>query len=346
LSLRRGIRRVVGRSDASRWRNSLKRRQVLAWQDRERVSALGPPAGADDRPQRRKAGWCGMRPVFGLFPNLDKPEALAATRELQAFLERREYEVSISPIQVGAGHDPASPPAVQSPARLSLAVVLGGDGTLLATAKALVDHSCPILGVNFGHLGFLTELEHRELFDELPAILDGRYKVENRRLLEAVVVRCGDPVRRFLALNDAVVAKGPFARLIRLETYVGDTLVARYPADGLIVATPTGSTAYSLSAGGPVVNPNLSLLIITPICPHSFYDRSIVVSCDEVIRIRVLAEHRETMLTVDGQEGFPLNHADEVRVRQSDRMVRLVRRPGWSFFRVLRHKLAERDWEE
>ncbi|MCY0877700.1 MAG: NAD(+)/NADH kinase [Firmicutes bacterium] len=215
-------------------------------------------------------------------------------------------------------------------------VVLGGDGTLLRAAKQLVAIDAPILGVNLGHLGFLTEVEVPELYASLTWVMNGQFVVDERRLLHASVQREGRRLAEFEAMNDVVVAKGPFARLIHLETFVEGAYVATYPADGLIVATPTGSTAYSLSAGGPILTPGLDVTVITPICPHSFFDRSIVIPRDQEVRIRIRTIHRDTLVTIDGQEVHPLEDGDEVIVVSSPQRVRLVRRPDWSFFQVLR----------
>ena len=215
-------------------------------------------------------------------------------------------------------------------------VVLGGDGTLLRAAKELAFLERPVLGVNLGHLGFLTEVEVPDLLLALSSLLQGEYTIDERHLLSASVLRDGQQLARFDAMNDVVVAKGPFARLINLETFVDNAYVTTYPADGLIVATPTGSTAYSLSAGGPILAPDLSNMVITPICPHSFFDRSIVIDGSHQIKIRIRTIHRDTLVTIDGQEGHPLEDGDEVVVETSPITIRLIRRPGWSFFHVLR----------
>jgi NAD+ kinase len=215
-------------------------------------------------------------------------------------------------------------------------VVLGGDGTLLRAAKDLAFLERPILGVNLGHLGFLTEVEVPDLLLALSSLLQGEYTIDERHLLSASVLRDGQELARFDAMNDVVVAKGPFARLINLETFVDNAYVTTYPADGLIVATPTGSTAYSLSAGGPILAPDLGNMVITPICPHSFFDRSIVIDGSHQIKIRIRTIHRDTLVTIDGQEGHPLEDGDEVVVETSPITIRLIRRPGWSFFHVLR----------
>jgi len=219
---------------------------------------------------------------------------------------------------------------------LACTVVLGGDGTLLRAAKQLASLDTPVLGVNLGHLGFLTEVEVPELYAALQAVLRGEYALDARRLLRCSVVRNGAILAEFEAMNDVVVAKGPFARLINLETFVDAAYVTTYPADGLIIATPTGSTAYSLSAGGPILSPDLDVMVLTPICPHSFFDRSIVLSRKQEVRIRIRTTHRDTLVTIDGQDVHPLEDGDEVVVVASPTTVNLIRRPGWSFFHVLR----------
>jgi NAD+ kinase len=215
-------------------------------------------------------------------------------------------------------------------------VVLGGDGTLLRAAKQLAALNAPVLGVNLGHLGFLTEVEVPELYAALAAVIRREFVCDARQLLTARVVRDGQVLVEFEAMNDVVVAKGPFARLINLETFVDNAYVTTYPADGLIIATPTGSTAYSLSAGGPILTPDLDVMVLTPICPHSFFDRSIVLSRRQEVRIRIRTVHRDTLVTIDGQEVNPLEDGDEVVVVSSPTVIRLIRRPGWSFFHVLR----------
>lgn len=215
-------------------------------------------------------------------------------------------------------------------------VVLGGDGTLLRAAKDLALLDAPILGVNLGHLGFLTEVEVPEVYAALAAVVRGEFVLDERKLLTARVIRGDRTLAEFEAMNDVVVAKGPFARLIHLETFVDSAYVTTYPADGAIIATPTGSTAYSLSAGGPILTPDLDVMVLTPICPHSFFDRSIVLSRRQEVRIRIRTVHRDTLVTIDGQEVHPLEDGDEVVVVASPTSIRLIRRPGWSFFHVLR----------
>lgn len=275
---------------------------------------------------------------IGIWPNLDKQQAGVLTRQLCHWLGERGVETVLLPAAAdavglaGSGVDPSHP----AWGEVKFVVVLGGDGTLLNAARRLAAYNRPLMGVNLGHLGFLTEVEVPDLYPALTAFLAGHYVIDERMTLHARVVRGNQPVWDVQALNDVVITKGPFARLVSLETFVDDAYVTTYPADGLILSTPTGSTAYSLSAGGPVASPSLDVMVLTPICPHSFFDRSIVLGGAARVRVRIRAEHRETLLTVDGQEGFPLEDSDEIHVEANPDRVGLMRRPEWNFYHVLR----------
>jgi NAD+ kinase len=221
---------------------------------------------------------------------------------------------------------------------VDLIVVLGGDGTLLSVTRGQLGGT-PVLGINMGFLGFLTEHSAEELFPMLDAVLEGRVDIQRReRLAVTVETPHGDPVTRFV-LNDAVVTKSALARVITLAVHVDGRLVSRFRADGLIVATPTGSTAYSLSAGGPILYPTLDVLVVTPICPHTLTNRPIVLSLDSVVEVRLESQSEEVYLTLDGQEGFPLTTHDLVRIRKCDEPVFLIEHPRRTYFQVLHRKL-------
>lgn len=273
-----------------------------------------------------------------IWPNPDKDQVRGLTGKIGNWAVQNEIAVIIPAVLAEAAGYPDLGRDLETLEAGSVdgIVVLGGDGTLLHAAKALAWLNCPILGVNLGHLGFLTEVEVPDLLPALTAMVNNQYEIDQRRLLTARVMRGSRELARFEAMNDVVVNKGPFARLINLETFVDEAYVTTYPADGLIVASPTGSTAYSLSAGGPILSPALSVMVVTPICPHSFFDRSIVINGGQQVKIRVRAMHRDTLVTVDGQETHPLEDGDEVLVETSSTTIRLLRRPGWSFFQVLR----------
>jgi NAD+ kinase len=225
-----------------------------------------------------------------------------------------------------------------------LAVVLGGDGTLLAMAKAIAEsgHDIPILAVNFGSLGFLTEITRPELYQSLDAVLAGRCSYDLRMMLraEAAVARLSH-----MALNDVVFSRTALSRMIELSVSVGDQFVTAVKADGLIVATPTGSTAYNLAAGGPIVHPAMDALVLTPIAPHTLSNRPIVIPAERDVRVTSTSSNagNEVYVTLDGQTGFGLQEGDELTITRAERPLRLVRSTTRSYFEVLRQKLK---WNE
>ena len=222
---------------------------------------------------------------------------------------------------------------------VDLLVVLGGDGTILSAARSAPDSSLPILPVNLGSLGFLAAISVEEVFPELERALKGEHRIGVRRLLHCEVVRDGQAISSYDALNDVVITKASLARIIDVETHVDRHFVCRYKADGLIVATPTGSTAYSLAAGGPILFPQLAAFCITPICPHMLTNRPVIVPDSSEIRMLNLAADGDAYLTVDGQVGEPLRKSDLVVCQRSTRSISLIRPPKLLYFDVLRQKL-------
>lgn len=220
-----------------------------------------------------------------------------------------------------------------------LLVVLGGDGTILSGAR-LAAGRVPVLGVNMGGFGFLAEVNLDDLPEAIPTILGGSAAVEERTMLEAEITGPGGVRVRALALNDMVVAPAGVARVIRVSTWVNREHLATYPADGVIVATPTGSTAYSLSAGGPIVHPQVDVIVVTPICPHTFTARPVVVSGDAVVGIEAAPTGEQVCLSVDGQESHPMWDGERVNVRRAAERTRLVRVHPPSFYSILRAKLG------
>lgn len=230
-------------------------------------------------------------------------------------------------------------PDVTSLAReVDLLLVFGGDGTMLSAARSVAGLPTPILGVNIGSLGFLTEIPSARVAEELPAIWEGNFTIEERSLLEATGLVADDELFQ-VALNDFVVSRGATSRLIELEVLVNGEALTNYRADGLIISSPTGSTAYSLAAGGAIVSPSAPVLTLTPICPHTLTNRSVIVSSDSVIEVRVRSQKLEIFLTADGQVQLPLFFGNKIQVRKSEKSVRLVRLPNSSFFQTLRQKL-------
>ncbi|HZT75446.1 MAG TPA: NAD(+)/NADH kinase [Vicinamibacterales bacterium] len=223
-----------------------------------------------------------------------------------------------------------------------LVAVLGGDGTLLSMADAIgaAGSHIPILGVNFGSLGFLTEVTLPELYPALDAAITGRAPIEERMMLRSSTARSGEAVPEYIALNDVVITKAARSRMIDLSVSVGDEFVTRVKADGLIVATPTGSTAYNLAAGGPIVQPTLDALILTPIAPHTLTNRPIVIPAGSAVRVQPHIDERDELyVTFDGQAGFQLRGGDQIRICRADRPLRLIRPSTRSYFEVLRQKL-------
>lgn len=227
--------------------------------------------------------------------------------------------------------------------KIALLIVLGGDGTLLSAARALGDHRIPILAVNLGGLGFLTSVTLDEMYPVLEQVIAGKHSTSERMMLEAEIIRQGQAPERQRALNDAVATKAALARMLEFDVYVDRNHVGRYRADGIIVATPTGSTAYSLAAGGPIVDPQLDAFVITPICPHMLTNRPLVIPHSSTIELDFAPADEPVYITLDGQIGFQLAPSDRVIVTKSTSRVALVRPPHKTYFEVLRSKLR---WSE
>ncbi len=222
--------------------------------------------------------------------------------------------------------------------RSDLLITFGGDGTLLSVARHAPEN-VPILGVNMGTLGFLTEVGVEDFPELLERVLAGDYQVESRVAFDVWVDGAGRDHRSYRVLNDATINKSALARIVEMRVAVSGAFVSTFRADGLIVSTPTGSTAYNLSAGGPIIYPTMGAVVITPICPHMLTNRPIVLPDDQEIEIRIVAEHQEIFLTLDGQEGLPITANDIVRIRKSASSVKLIRRGDRNYFDVLRAKL-------
>lgn len=269
----------------------------------------------------------------------DEPRAVAAARDLVKQLAERGLEAGLDPL--AASHLGGSGRAWSDLAgEVDLLVVLGGDGTLLAVAREVGSRAVPVLGVNLGTLGFLSAVGLDELGSALDPILHGEGRIESRMRLDVELERAAGEPLRYLALNDAVINHGALARIIDLETRADGSELTTYHADGLIVSTPTGSTAYSLSAGGPILEPGLRAVVLTPICPHTLTQRPIVLPETACIEVRVQGRrHDDVQLTVDGQAGVRVGEGDVVRVRRSPHPLHLVVSPDQTRFQVLREKL-------
>jgi NAD+ kinase len=240
----------------------------------------------------------------------------------------------------GAGRRVADKRALAE--QVDMVLVLGGDGTLLSMAARIAEagSGIPILGVNFGSLGFLTEITLPELYPSLDAALSGQARIEERLMLRATTLRSGQRLAEHLVLNDVVITSGARSRMIDLSVSVGDEFLTAVKADGLIVGTPTGSTAYNLSAGGPIMQPNVDAIIITPIAPHTLTNRPIIIPSTSAVRVQPLMDDRdEVFVTFDGQEGLQICADDELIVCRADRPLRLIRPSTRGYFDVLRQKL-------
>lgn len=219
------------------------------------------------------------------------------------------------------------------------AVVLGGDGTMLSACRIIGGKKIPIIGINMGRLGFITEISRNNLFDILEEIFSGKYEIEERSMINAQVFRDEQIINEYLGLNDIVIGKGIMAKISDFDLIINNVHVSTIKADGIIVSTPTGSTAYNLSAGGPILHPTLKGLVFTPICPHTLSVRPLVLPDHFIIEIVISSHVRDIFLTVDGQIGFPLQKNDKVRCRIANEKTYLIKSIGKNYFRVLREKL-------
>jgi NAD+ kinase len=275
----------------------------------------------------------------GVISKPDKPELARVVPDLLGWLRKHDYQVVMDPetaayaagFEVVARNDMASRP-------LNFVIVLGGDGTLLSAARAVAKSGIPVLGVNLGSLGFLTEVPLENLYTTLQSIEDSCCNVDTRSMVRCDVMRQDTSIAQYDALNDVVVGKGTIARLNHCDVYVDRLFVSRYQADSLIVSTPTGSTAYSLAAGGPILMPSVEAFVITPVSAHSLTHRPLVVRDTAEIEIVVKTGEDEAYLSVDGQVGMPMFDGDRVRCRKSQYQVKLLHVQG-TFFDVLRTKL-------
>jgi NAD+ kinase len=269
-----------------------------------------------------------------------KPELEAILRDLIAWLEAHGYGYVLDPQTAAYIQGAVGVPRPELPqSQPNVVIVLGGDGTLLAAARVFAKTTTPILSVNLGSLGFLTEIPLADLYATLQAWCDNRAEIELRSMMHAELHRDGMLFQEWHALNDVVVAKGAIARMADFRVEIDSQFVAKFRADGVIVATPTGSTAYNLAAAGPIMMPSVNAMVVTPICPHLLTIRPIVVPGGSTIQVDVEGVPNETYLTVDGQEAVPLLLGDKVGCRRSEYSVRLLRLSPNGLFNVLRSKL-------
>jgi NAD+ kinase len=278
--------------------------------------------------------------TIGLAVNPTKPKAIPVTECLVELIERHGAHVFVDEESAEAiGRPDLGIPQSEFPNRVEILFVLGGDGTILGFARQFAKTGLPMLGINLGHLGFLSEAEPQDLENAVQRVLSGDYCLENRLMLEAQVVRGGQVVYEAAGLNDVAIAKGSFGRMVTNRVFVDDMYVDQYTGDGLLVSTPTGSTAYSLSCGGPIVSPHIEVIVLTPICPHTLHSRPMVIAANQEVRVEVEATHDELVLSVDGQLFYELENHDVIRVRQAGYKTTLIKWRDREFFDVLRRKL-------
>ena len=286
--------------------------------------------------------------TIGVLARPDLKEAGPTLAALVEWLCKKNVRVCLDEATAALGGEALTAPCLVASGRdlaglADALVVLGGDGTLLAASR-LLEKPIPVLGVNFGSLGFLTEITLADLYPALEGVLEGRYEFEDRRLLRAVVRRKGRPDVTADVLNDVVITKAGPSRIIEVDVAVDGAFVSSFRADGIIVSSPTGSTAYNLAAGGPILHPTLPAVVITPICPHMLTNRPLVVGDEARIEVRLPAGRDvEVYAALDGQETFAFADGDHVAVTGSPRRLKLVKAPGRDYFAVLRTKLKWGD---
>lgn len=279
---------------------------------------------------------------IGLVPNWQKKNVSRVIVEIQDFFEQHMVPVYVVPTETPL-LDMNSPikELEEWSQHVDLVIAVGGDGTFLRVAREVAFMELPILGLNMGYKGFLAGIEVGNLKTSLQKLIAGDYYIDERLMLQTTISRDDLVVFQSQSLNDVIISRGPFSRIVKLDTFINDDFLESYPGDGLIIATPTGATGYSLSAGGPVVNPSLQVLLITPICPHLLYQRSVIVDHEDLISVSVATSAADVSLTVDGQEGFSLQFNDCIKVKKADCVTRVITFTESNFYKILHNKLLE-----
>ena len=276
---------------------------------------------------------------IGILVKPELPDAKLLLDELVPWLRGRGKDPLLDPSLAGLIGEPTSYAKADIALLADMLVVLGGDGTMLAAARLVEDRPTPILGVNVGGLGFLTEVTRDELYHALEQVFTNAFIEEERLMLRSRIMRLGEQVAAAAVLNDVVLNKGALAHMVQLEISINRQFVTSLRGDGLIISTPTGSTAYSLSSGGPILNPSVHALILTPICPHTLTNRPIVIPQDVLVEVVMVSREEGAMATFDGQVGIALRHQDTIEIRASEHKTKLVRFPERTYYDVLRKKL-------
>jgi NAD+ kinase len=280
------------------------------------------------------------RGTIGIIYKRSFEPARLEAQKLEDWLKEKGLSVFSEEVTAGEALNACQDTPSAFPSAMDFLVVLGGDGTLLGAARRVGQFGVPILGVNIGGLGFLTEIPLKRLYPVAEMMLEGRLEVESRLMLETRVLREDTEICRFLVLNDVVINKGALARIIDLDVHINDQFLTTFRSDGLIIATPTGSTAYNLSAGGPILYPSLDNFVLTPICPFTLTNRPIILPDSDTVSIGMGKESEEKVsLTFDGQVGFDFSYGDRVVINKSKKRIKLIKSPDQSYFEILRAKL-------
>lgn len=277
--------------------------------------------------------------TIGVFPNTNKTNADLVLKRIVDFYKTKKVKLLLpqkAADELGYAHLGTENLLEE---KIDIGLTIGGDGTLLNACRKVADRDIPVCGINIGRLGFLADIELAELESKLDKILNNDYRIEERLMIAAIIKREKTMTYVGSAINDIVVTKGGFARMLTLGLSIDDYLVANYQADGLIVSTSTGSTGYSLSAGGPIINPSLKLLLVTPICPHTLNARPMIISQDEEVRINIAASHTDIVLTFDGQDSYCLLPGDEVIVKKSPLIAQIIKFEDKNYYHTMRTKL-------
>jgi len=276
---------------------------------------------------------------IGIVVKPNKPEAIALALELIGWLGQRKIRVYLEASVASTINHPLSCSREEISQSVDLLIVLGGDGTLLSAVRYLQEENVPILGVNLGGLGFLTEITLEELYPVLERTLEGKVETEKRMKLSTTVIRQGRKEAHYTILNDVVISKSVLARIIHLRNSINGVYVTTYRGDGVIISTPTGSTAYSLAAGGPIVHPSMDSVLITPICPHTLTNRPLLVPDQATVEFTLETEESDVRLTLDGQVGCDLLPFDRVIITKAQSRVFFIKSPFKDYFQILRTKL-------
>ncbi len=282
--------------------------------------------------------------TIGLVPNYDKEAAMNMVGDLVAFLKKKDCKVAMTyKIAELTGFPELGATKYELYSKSDFIIVLGGDGTLLDTGRKAAKFSTPLLGINMGTMGFLASADGSEAHETIEKVLNNEYKLEKRLMLEAEIQSDVDSPKQYKAVNDVCIARGVFTKITDYNIYVNDEYLASFRADGIIISTPTGSTAYNLSAGGPVLKPDIECMVITPICAHSLHSRSVVVSADDMIRIEAkFGANGDIIMSMDGQTSVILNNGDTITVKKSDSSINIIKTNKRSFYEILRKKLISK----